>query len=260
MILRDDARLLDVNMKYSFWGNLIRTCRRKTDDTKAPQSSNTKRVAVADETDEVDQMEAGETTASSLLEEHLPENVSGGSIDVWWLAEDGGFTALMPHILSLGKEFAGKKLRFFTVVDTADEHAPEKKAEEAKKRLEDTLFRIRVDGKVEAIEAELSAEPEANAQSEFETMGFGTLSDLNEAERITTIKLLNLTYVMRQHSGVARKNSAKIPPAVVFVSAPLFHTGIQVKLYTAWLDILSAKMPPTVFVRGNNKQVMCLQA
>jgi amino acid transporter len=266
MILRDDNRALDIDMRSkSLLQSLFHACRRKSGLNKkesGPTPGTSKKIAntASSEEGENDDMEAGETTASSLLEEHLSEYVSGGTIDVWWLTEDGGFTALMPHILSLGEEFRGKKLRFFTVVDTADENSVEKKAEEAKKRMTETLFRIRVDAKVEAIEAELSAEPDAHAQTEFETMGFGTLADLNEAERVTTIKLLNLTYIMRQHSGPARKNSAKIPPAIVFVSAPTFHTGIQVKLYTAWMDILTNKMPPTVVIRGTNKQVMCLQA
>lgn len=63
----------------------------------------------------------------------LPFQVNGAFIDVWWLADDGGFSILVPHVLRLHNMFRGKKLRVFVVVfDTsaADADKPEQPVSE----------------------------------------------------------------------------------------------------------------------------------
>lgn len=40
-----------------------------------------------------------------------------GSIDVWWLYDDGGLTMLLPYIISTRQDWAGCKLRVFALAN-----------------------------------------------------------------------------------------------------------------------------------------------
>merc|ERR1712037_849773 len=44
-----------------------------------------------------------------------------GTIDVWWLYDDGGLTLLIPYILTTRKQFSNAKLRVFTLANRKDE-------------------------------------------------------------------------------------------------------------------------------------------
>ena len=44
-----------------------------------------------------------------------------GTIDVWWLYDDGGLTLLLPYILTTRSQFAGCKLRVFSITSRRDE-------------------------------------------------------------------------------------------------------------------------------------------
>lgn len=51
-----------------------------------------------------------------------------GTIDVWWLYDDGGLTILIPYILSLRSQFSSCKIRIFALTN----HQMDMKAEEKK--------------------------------------------------------------------------------------------------------------------------------
>ena len=40
-----------------------------------------------------------------------------GTIDVWWLYDDGGLSMLLPHILTTRANWANSKLRVFCLAD-----------------------------------------------------------------------------------------------------------------------------------------------
>lgn len=40
-----------------------------------------------------------------------------GTIDVWWLYDDGGLTMLLPYIISTRQDWAGCKLRVFALAN-----------------------------------------------------------------------------------------------------------------------------------------------
>ena len=45
-----------------------------------------------------------------------------GTIDVWWLYDDGGLSMLLPHILTTRSNWANSKLRVFCLADNKEEH------------------------------------------------------------------------------------------------------------------------------------------
>ena len=44
-----------------------------------------------------------------------------GSIDVWWLYDDGGLTLLLPYILTTRAQFSDCNLRVFALANKRDE-------------------------------------------------------------------------------------------------------------------------------------------
>lgn len=76
------------------------------------------------------------TQKKSVIEEH-PEEISkemlsqmfqfqkkqkkGGTIDVWWLYDDGGLTLLLPYIMSTRRNWKNCKLRVFALANKRSE-------------------------------------------------------------------------------------------------------------------------------------------
>ena len=44
-----------------------------------------------------------------------------GTIDVWWLSDDGGLTILIPYIISLNELWADSTLRILTMAKNSEE-------------------------------------------------------------------------------------------------------------------------------------------
>lgn len=57
---------------------------------------------------------------------HVPQ--PEGTIDVWWLYDDGGLTMLIPYILSMRSNWANCKIRVFALAN----HRMEIEVEESK--------------------------------------------------------------------------------------------------------------------------------
>lgn len=59
-------------------------------------------------------------TEDAKLKEELKifhSNQHNGTIDVWWLYDDGGLTILIPYILSLRSQWARCKIRIFALTN-----------------------------------------------------------------------------------------------------------------------------------------------
>ena len=188
----------------------------------------------------------------------MPTEIEGETIDLWWLAEDGGFSVLAAHILQRSREFAGKELRVFTVVDLEGEGTT---MEAASEKMTALLFRLRIDAKVVVVDAKLGNRIEdANKLDDFSRLGLGSLSDLPEVEKALTTRYMNLGDHLRAHSGLKRAHSGWAQASVVFITMPLFLSGLPVKLYMNWVDALTTGMPPTVLIRGNGTPLMTFNA
>ena len=44
-----------------------------------------------------------------------------GTIDVWWLYDDGGLTLLLPYIISMRRNWSSSKLRVFALANKQSE-------------------------------------------------------------------------------------------------------------------------------------------
>ena len=62
------------------------------------------------------------------------EKQKKGTIDIWWLADDGGLTILIPYILSLSENWRECSLRILTLAKNSEEII------ETKDRLEEHII------------------------------------------------------------------------------------------------------------------------
>jgi len=272
MILRDDALTLNVNYDQSIktpadigkklkkrWNRLIGKKKKKRvvfDEASGKPVADENNSKI--HSDVVAQ--APDVGGVAALEADLPDEVEGDFIDVWWLADDGGFTALIPQILSMGTFFRGKKIRVYAVTDLKADTS----LEAAEARMSQLMAKLRIVADVVAIDGRLDVEGEEFAARKpgFEAYGLGSIDELDELERALTVRYLNLGELIRSRSSNDKRDSMYGRTAICFVTAPVFISGLRVKLYSAWMDILTKGMGgvPSVLLRGNGEQIMTLLA
>ncbi|XP_062404842.1 solute carrier family 12 member 1 [Sardina pilchardus] len=192
------------------------------------------------------------------------KKVGKGTIDVWWLFDDGGLTLLLPHILTTRKKFKDCKLRIFIAglpgriqqdkdemvlllkkfrIKCDDIHViPDMNARPTSaslKAFDDMIAPFRLNegsnGTAQA-EAQKKESPWKITDTELETF-----------EEKTNLQI-RLNELLQEKSSTAK---------LIIVSLPIARKGsISDHLYMAWLDILTKNLPPTLMIRGNHKSVL----
>ncbi|TMS12951.1 Solute carrier family 12 member 1 [Larimichthys crocea] len=187
-----------------------------------------------------------------------------GTIDVWWLFDDGGLTLLLPYILTTRKKWKDSKLRIFiagepgrselnkqemtsllqkfrincTDINVIDDIHIQPRTESLKK-LDDMIepFRLREQSK-DAAQAEAMRK---------ECPWKITDEELSTFEEKTNLQI-RLNELLQQNSKSAN---------LIIVSMPIARKeSVSDFLYMAWLDILTKDLPPTLLIRGNHKSVL----
>eukprot|EP00092_Neocalanus_flemingeri_P010472 GFUD01011283.1.p1 GENE.GFUD01011283.1~~GFUD01011283.1.p1 ORF type:complete len:1082 (+),score=181.23 GFUD01011283.1:264-3509(+) len=167
-----------------------------------------------------------------------------GNIDVWWLYDDGGLTLLLPHIIKTRKQFKDCKIRVFSLANNANQLDLETR------NMASMLSRFRIDyADVTAVpDVTKKADPATKAEFDALISGVGIEESELQSEREKTNRHLRLTEMLRQYS----KDSE-----LVVMTLPLPRRGhTSPALYTAWLDIMTKDMPPTLLIRGNQQSVL----
>ncbi|XP_035891266.1 bumetanide-sensitive sodium-(potassium)-chloride cotransporter-like [Anopheles stephensi] len=177
-----------------------------------------------------------------------------GTIDVWWLYDDGGLTMLIPYILSLRSKWANCKVRVFALTNQ------QKELELEQKNMAHLLAKLRIDYSSLIMLQDVTKPPQPDTivmhqqlLKSFEHMPTQlTPPELSSPERIAlaekTHRQLRLREMLLEHSAEARLIVMSMPmPRMGTVSAPL---------YMSWLEMLSKDMPPMLLVRGNQTSVL----
>ncbi|KAJ8398255.1 hypothetical protein AAFF_G00428250 [Aldrovandia affinis] len=187
-----------------------------------------------------------------------------GTIDVWWLFDDGGLTLLIPHILTTRKKWKECKLRIF-IAGQAD------RIEQDKEEMESLLRKFRIKCTDISVIADINAKPSSESWKAFEdTMEPFRLhegaketahaealrrespwkvadAELETLEEKTCLQV-RLNELLQENSRAAN---------LIIVSMPIARKGsVSDHLYMAWLDILTKNLPPTLLIRGNHKSVL----
>ncbi|XP_061596072.1 solute carrier family 12 member 1 [Cololabis saira] len=185
-----------------------------------------------------------------------------GTIDVWWLFDDGGLTLLLPYILTTRKKWKDCKLRIFIAGQPG-------RSELDKQEMKSLLEKFRINCSDINVIDDIHISPRNDSVNKLEDMikpfrlhGGSkdtsraphnenswkiTEEELSSFEEKTNLQV-RLNELLQEHSSTAR---------LIVVSMPIARKGsVSDFLYMAWLDILTKDLPPTLLIRGNHKSVL----
>ncbi|XP_045605919.2 bumetanide-sensitive sodium-(potassium)-chloride cotransporter isoform X1 [Procambarus clarkii] len=181
-----------------------------------------------------------------------------GTIDVWWLYDDGGLTMLIPYILTTRSAWSSCKLRVFCLANKKDDLASEHRS------MIELLCKFRIDFSDVVMVPDITRRPREESVRDFNKLissfkvppeeedGVKESEGITESELVAlkdkTNRHIRLRELLLEHSRDATFIVMTLPmPAVGTVSAPL---------YMAWLETLTRQMPPFLLLRGNQSSVL----
>uniref|UniRef100_A0A8C1PXU9 Solute carrier family 12 member 2 n=1 Tax=Cyprinus carpio TaxID=7962 RepID=A0A8C1PXU9_CYPCA len=187
-----------------------------------------------------------------------------GTIDVWWLFDDGGLTLLIPYLIANKKKWKDCKIRVFI-------GGKINRIDHDRRAMATLLSKFRIDFSDITVLGDINTKPKSEGLTEFAQMiePYKLREDDMEQEaaeklkseepwRITDNELelykaksnrqIRLNELLKEHSSTAN---------LIVMSMPLARKGaVSSALYMAWLDTLSKDLPPILLVRGNHQSVL----
>ncbi|XP_015596444.1 bumetanide-sensitive sodium-(potassium)-chloride cotransporter isoform X2 [Cephus cinctus] len=178
-----------------------------------------------------------------------------GTIDVWWLYDDGGLTILLPYIISTRSNWEHCKMRIFALAN----HKQEIVAQE--KEMAEIMAKFRIKYTSLKMVDDISTEPRKETQRFFDKL----ISDFRKNDTSDTSEcvvtdaeldcLREKTNRQLRLRELLLENSSE--STLVVMSLPMPRKGaVSAPLYMAWLEALTRDMPPTLLVRGNHTSVL----
>uniref|UniRef100_A0A669DBQ9 Solute carrier family 12 member 2 n=1 Tax=Oreochromis niloticus TaxID=8128 RepID=A0A669DBQ9_ORENI len=187
-----------------------------------------------------------------------------GTVDVWWLFDDGGLTLLIPYLLTNKKRWKECKIRVFI-------GGKINRIDHDRRAMATLLSKFRIDFSDITVLGDINTKPKKEHMAAFEEMiePYRLKEDDMEQEaaerlknsepwRITdnelelyrtkTHRQIRLNELLKEHSSTAN---------LIVISLPLARKGaVSSALYMAWLEALSKDLPPILLVRGNHQSVL----
>ncbi|XP_014667356.1 PREDICTED: solute carrier family 12 member 2-like [Priapulus caudatus] len=180
-----------------------------------------------------------------------------GFIDVWWLADDGGLTLLIPFLISQSSLWQGCKLRVFFLKGKED-------LDKEQRNMAALLSKFRIDYSQMTVVDSHTEAPSAESVTEFQELiepwrvragGTGaakTSSGITDSELLAlkarTVRHVRLRELLHEHSQDASLVVITLPIPRKVICSPY--------LYMAWLETLTRGMPPVLLLRGNQTSVL----
>ncbi|XP_065206857.1 bumetanide-sensitive sodium-(potassium)-chloride cotransporter-like isoform X2 [Planococcus citri] len=180
-----------------------------------------------------------------------------GTIDVWWLYDDGGLTLLLPYIISTRRSWSSCKLRVFALSANNDT------LEFEQRNMASLLSKFRIDYSDLTIFTGLMKKPQEETNLFYESLikDFVTKTNdqpsdekiiISETDLSTmqdkTNRHLRLRELLLEHSQDAN---------LIVMTLPIPRKSvISAALYMSWLEALTQDMPPFLLVRGNQTSVL----
>ncbi|XP_061836715.1 solute carrier family 12 member 2 isoform X2 [Nerophis lumbriciformis] len=187
-----------------------------------------------------------------------------GTVDVWWLFDDGGLTLLIPYLLTNKKRWKDCKIRVFI-------GGKINRIDHDRRAMATLLSKFRIDFSDITVLGDINTKPKKEHVAAFEELiePYRLKEDDMEQEaaehlknsepwRITdnelelyrakTNRQIRLNELLKEHSSTAN---------LIVISLPLARKGaVSSALYMAWLEVLSKELPPILLVRGNHQSVL----
>ncbi|EDO49361.1 predicted protein [Nematostella vectensis] len=171
------------------------------------------------------------------------EGKQRGTIDVWWLYDDGGLTILLPYLLTLHRLWRSCDLRLF-YLDIRSKHAI--KADQLKMANLMKKFRIQVSSVVQVPGANTA--PSGESLDAFRALPVGRELDDGPIDDKKVLRTIRIGELVRKRSNNAKLVVISLPVPVAEMTTPL--------MYMSWLEMLSKDLPPVLLVRGNQRSVL----
>ncbi|XP_031434224.1 solute carrier family 12 member 2 isoform X2 [Clupea harengus] len=187
-----------------------------------------------------------------------------GTVDVWWLFDDGGLTLLIPYLLTNKKKWKDCKIRVFI-------GGKINRIDHDRRAMATLLSKFRIDFSDITVLGDINTKPKSESVAAFTQLvePYRLKEDDMEQEaaeklkaeepwRITDNELelykaksnrqIRLNELLKEHSSTAN---------LIVMSMPLARKGaVSSGLYMAWLETLSKDLPPLLLVRGNHQSVL----
>uniref|UniRef100_A0A3B4ZK99 Solute carrier family 12 member 3 n=1 Tax=Stegastes partitus TaxID=144197 RepID=A0A3B4ZK99_9TELE len=205
-------------------------------------------------------------TDQRLLEssQQFKKKQGKGTIDVWWLFDDGGLTLLIPYLLTNRSKWGDCRIRVFI-------GGKINRIDHDRRAMATLLSRFRIDFSDINVLGDINTKPKKHNKLSFKELiePYRLKEDDMEQEaaerlkaqepwRITdnelelykakTNRQIRLNELLKEHSGTAK---------LIVMSMPLARKGtVSSALYMCWLETLSKDLPPLLLVRGNHQSVL----
>uniref|UniRef100_A0A8C6UCB1 Solute carrier family 12 member 2 n=1 Tax=Neogobius melanostomus TaxID=47308 RepID=A0A8C6UCB1_9GOBI len=187
-----------------------------------------------------------------------------GTIDVWWLFDDGGLTLLIPYLLTNRGKWGDCKIRVFI-------GGKINRIDHDRRAMAMLLSRFRIDFSDIIVLGDINTKPKKHNKLSFKELiePYRLREDdmqQEEAERLKaqepwritdnelelykakTNRQIRLNELLREHSNCAK---------LIVISMPLARKGtVSSALYMCWLETLTKDLPPLLLVRGNHQSVL----
>ncbi|CAJ0600395.1 unnamed protein product [Cylicocyclus nassatus] len=180
--------------------------------------------------------------------------VPKGSIDIWWLKDDGGLTLLLPYLLQLpGAYLEGAHLRVFVPAGKRDS------VNDDQRQMATLMQKFRIAASDVHVINTFARPPSKETMEEFNRYVNIFKEDYNgQKGLITEDELQNFRSKTNRYlrkAELLRENSQGADLVIVTLPIPR-RTDMSSALYMSWLEVISRNMPPTLFVRGNRTSVL----
>ncbi|XP_069156705.1 bumetanide-sensitive sodium-(potassium)-chloride cotransporter isoform X3 [Procambarus clarkii] len=182
-----------------------------------------------------------------------------GTIDVWWLYDDGGLTLLVPYILTTRSQWSGCKLRVFALANRKDELDMEQRS------MANLLSKFRIDYSDVIVIPDVAKKAAESSRMEFDHLiedfkarSTEEISKENEGILISEAELLGQREKTNRHVRLRElllENSKEASLVVMTLPMPR-KSSVSAPLYMAWLETLTRNMPPFILIRGNQTSVL----
>ncbi|KAL1459489.1 hypothetical protein WDU94_011466 [Cyamophila willieti] len=186
-----------------------------------------------------------------------------GTIDVWWLYDDGGLTLLLPYIISTRHQWSSCKLRVFALANKKEE------LEFEQRNIASLLAKFRIDYTDLIIITTITRRPHEETVEFYNNLvqPFLVSSEMEETAPAPapgdafTISQSELAVLRDKTNRQLRLRELllenSLDSALIVMTLPMPRKNIvSAPIYMSWLEALTRDMPNFLLVRGNQTSVL----
>ncbi|PVD19309.1 hypothetical protein C0Q70_19796 [Pomacea canaliculata] len=182
-----------------------------------------------------------------------------GTIDVWWLFDDGGLTLLIPYLLTNKAHWRGCRMRIFTPGTRKGE------LDREQRQLATLLTKFRIEVKDMQVLPEVNKPPKEESVHIFNSYLAPWLLDEQKGEtqeefpwKTTEEEMEILHEKTTRHIRLKELLIEKSSEAsLIVMTLPMPRKGTcSAGLYMTWIDFLTRDLPPILLLRGNQTSVL----